>query len=130
MFSFVKLEPAPDAGIAIRRLHAQHVAVQVTLARRLDAGNRETKCDHFSAVVRPEDVAADPADHHQEAHREQFDIVEAPDDLLQAQHIFEFRKLEELANFDYRLACCHSSSISAILESSSFRPRSASLRSM
>ncbi len=47
-FALAQLEPAPDSVVAILGQHAQHVAVQIGLAARLHAGNREAESDHAS----------------------------------------------------------------------------------
>ena len=69
------------------------------------------------AVVGAEHVAAHLAHHHQEAQRQQFDVREAPDELLQAQHVAEFLEQVQLADPDQRLASCHRASISSMLDS-------------
>ena len=75
-------------------------------------------------------MPADFRHHHEESQREQLQVVKTPDFLLEAKDLGKFRQGRQLANFDYRLASCHSASISSIVDSRSFFPRSASLRSM
>ncbi len=84
-----KLEAAADAGIAVFRQHAQHVAVQVRRRTGLDAGDGEAESDQAVAVVSAENVAAHFVEHHQKSHGQQVDRIEAPDLFLQLDHAGE-----------------------------------------
>ena len=82
----------PTPAFAILGQHAQHVAVQIVFPARLQARNREAETDHSIAVVSAESVAADLRRHHEQAHREQFDILESPDFLLQTHRLHKLAR--------------------------------------
>jgi len=83
-----ELELASDAAILVGLKYSHHVAVQVELPARFEAGNGQAKPHHLAAVEGAEDLAADLVRYHEHARRKQIDVVEAPDDSLEA-HGFE-----------------------------------------
>ncbi len=97
-----EFKAAADAGVAIVRQHAQHVAMNVILAAGFEAGNAKAEGDHFVFGESAKDLAADFIGHDEQALREKFDIVIAPDLALQAHDGAEVFQLIELANFDLR----------------------------
>src|SRR6185503_17230548 len=102
-----QLEAAADPGIVVAREDAEHVAVEIRPAGGLDAGDGEAEADHFGTVIGAEDVPAYLADDDQKAEREQLDVIEAPDRLLEMEDVFEFVEREQLPDFDHRFASCH-----------------------
>ena len=124
-----------DTGVAVFRQDAQHVAVKDGLSIGHQPGHGEAETDQRAIAVSAENLAADATDHHEESRGQQVAIGKAPDTLLDFDGLFKFDQRGERPDFAHGvafapLASCHSVSISARLESSSFLPRSANLRSM
>ena len=97
--ALLPFEPTPDSAVAIWRQYAQHVAMKIILATRLQARNAEAEGDHFVSIERTEDLTANLARHHEQARRKQLGIVKAPDLALQADRFGEFVQFRELMNF-------------------------------
>ena len=51
VFTLPEFQTAPDSEVAILRQHAQHMAVQIGLAARLQAGNGHAKCDQTTGFI-------------------------------------------------------------------------------
>src|SRR5581483_3676929 len=81
---------------------------------------------HFGALESSERLAADARSDDEEADGQQFQIVEAPDDFLQANRVSELFVSGERAHGHRprRLASCQSASISFIVASLGAFPRS------
>src|SRR5579864_5848596 len=99
-----EFQPPTDARIAIPRQHAQHVAMEVALGARLQAWYRKAEPDHPLTVERPERLPADLGGHHEQPQRQQLDIFESPDFLLQPDRVIEFGVGGQRARLNHRLS--------------------------
>src|SRR5215469_17295388 len=109
------------------------MAVQIGLAVRFQCREGQAKPDHARAIVSAQNLATGLAGHHEHRRWYEFGVAESPDALLERDRFGEFLNRCEPADLDHRcrsLACCHSSSISAIPASSNFFPRLANSRSI
>src|SRR5207253_5604139 len=116
---------AADARIAIIAQHAQHVAMQVRdTAISLDTGNRQEESSHTAAVEGSQSLAPDTRGDDEQAHGQQLQIVETPDDPLQFNGFGKLRVSRERADVHIPLrlascpfASCQRSSISSTVAS-------------
>jgi len=80
----------PTAGVAIFLHDAEHVAVEIRFSAVLNSWNRQAEADHAAGIESAEGLTADFSRGDEQAHRQEFDLFESPDQLLQGDGFHKF----------------------------------------
>src|SRR5258706_8494252 len=129
ILSLGELQHPPHPVIAIILQDAEHVAVEINLLGRLDSWNRQAESDHAGAIERAKRLPAYLGRGDEQTYRQQLDLFESPDSLLELHGFREFGVLRQWMDLNHsprRFASCQSDSMSSMFDSRSEVPRSSS----